>query len=106
LREAALEELGLPARRAEAIRALATTADEDTMSIASLTELPGIGDWTAQYIALRGAGEPDAFPAGDLVLRRRASNNGRALDARRLESIADAWRPWRGYAAMLLWCAS
>ena len=54
-----------------------------------ITKLPGIGPWTAQYIAMR-LGEPDAFPAGDLYLRDFAHS-------------ADCWRPWRAYGAMYLW---
>jgi len=64
-----------------------------------LCEIPGIGVWTAQYIAMRALGEPDAFPSGDVALLR-------ALDLpsnRELERRAEAWRPWRAYAAMYLW---
>jgi AraC family transcriptional regulator of adaptative response / DNA-3-methyladenine glycosylase II len=64
--------------------------------------VPGIGPWTAQYIAMRALGHPDAFPAADLVLRRVAGD-GRSLTARELALRADAWRPWRAYAVMLLW---
>jgi 3-methyladenine DNA glycosylase/8-oxoguanine DNA glycosylase len=64
-----------------------------------LRELPGIGDWTAQYIAMRALGAPDAFPASDLGLLR-----GAAIDnARDLARRSEAWRPWRAYAAMYLW---
>jgi AraC family transcriptional regulator of adaptative response / DNA-3-methyladenine glycosylase II len=68
-----------------------------------LTALPGIGDWTAQYIALRAFGEPDAFPVGDLGLRRALAENGRLPTTRELLERAEAWRPWRGYAAIHLW---
>ena len=64
-----------------------------------LCEIPGIGKWTAQYVSMRALGEPDAFPSGDLGLLR-------ALDlgsSRELEQRAEAWRPWRAYAAMHLW---
>jgi AraC family transcriptional regulator of adaptative response / DNA-3-methyladenine glycosylase II len=64
-----------------------------------LRELPGIGDWTAQYIAMRALGDPDAFPASDLGLLR-ASSLGNQLE---LAERAEAWRPWRAYAAMYLW---
>lgn len=74
--------------------------------IAALATLPGIGTWTAQYTALRAFGEPDAFPAGDLVLRRVASSTDAPLSTRALEAGAEAWRPWRGYAAMHLWHAA
>ena len=71
-------------------------------SLSALAALPGIGDWTAHYIALRAAGEPDAFPASDLGLRK-AAGNGVPVSAKVLETMAQAWRPWRGYAALALW---
>jgi AraC family transcriptional regulator of adaptative response / DNA-3-methyladenine glycosylase II len=70
---------------------------------ASLTALPGIGAWTAQYVALRGLGEPDAFLAADLVLRRAAASGAAPLTERALAARAEAWRPWRGYAVLHLW---
>ena len=74
--------------------------------IPSLVRLRGIGDWTAQYVALRALGEPDAFPASDLVLRKVAGNGQGSLTARALEQRAEAWRPLRSYAAMHLWAAA
>jgi AraC family transcriptional regulator of adaptative response / DNA-3-methyladenine glycosylase II len=68
--------------------------------------LAGIGDWTAQYVALRALGEPDAFPAADLVLRRVAGAGGEPLTAGALEQRAEPWRPWRGYAVFHLWAAA
>jgi AraC family transcriptional regulator of adaptative response / DNA-3-methyladenine glycosylase II len=73
---------------------------------AALEALPGFGAWTAQYVALRALGEPDAFPAADLVLRRIAAAGGAPLAPRELEARAEAWRPWRGYAVMHLWRAA
>ena len=73
--------------------------------MAGLVALPGIGDWTAQYVALRAFGEPDAFPAADLVLRKAAAEGGPPLTARALATRAEAWRPWRGYAVFHLWGA-
>lgn len=64
-----------------------------------LLALPGIGPWTAEYVALRALGDPDAYPAGDLVLRR-ALGVGSAAEA---TARAHRWRPWRGYAAQHLW---
>ena len=64
-----------------------------------LCEIPGIGKWTAQYIAMRALGEPDAFPAGDLGLLRASG----AAGPKQLELLAEHWRPWRAYAAMYLW---
>jgi AraC family transcriptional regulator of adaptative response / DNA-3-methyladenine glycosylase II len=69
--------------------------------VASVVELPGLGDWTAQYLALR-LGEADAFPAGDLGLRK-ALADGTVPTAREVEQRAEAWRPWRASAAIHLW---
>ncbi len=109
LAAANLERAGVMPSRAAAIRALARRVVDGTFgfdacghgdeAVAALTGIPGIGRWTAEYIAMRAFGEPDAFPTGDLVLRRAAGDcSPRELDAR-----ADAWRPWRSYAVMLLW---
>jgi len=76
---------------------LSAAADTDA-EIEALLRLPGIGPWTAQYIAMRALHWPDAFPSGDLVLRRAAKSNEKQLLAR-----AESWRPWRAYAAHYLW---
>ena len=91
---------GMPRKRAETIRTLAraVVGREVILGESDLTRLPGIGPWTASYIAMR-LGDADAFPAGDLVLRRNAGN----LTERDLLKRAEAWRPYRAYAAMLLW---
>ena len=71
-----------------------------------LRALPGLDDATAQGIALRGLGDPDAFPSTDPALRRAlgpASKLGSALSPGALARRAERWQPWRGYAAMLLW---
>jgi AraC family transcriptional regulator, regulatory protein of adaptative response / DNA-3-methyladenine glycosylase II len=100
---------GMPQARWDSIRGLAravargeitfergATLDE---SIDRLTAMPGIGPWTAHYIAMRALREPDAFPHSDLGLRKAAGMvSDRALLAR-----AEAWRPYRSYATMLLW---
>ncbi len=78
---------------------LESSSDLDD-AVQSLVAIPGIGDWTAQYIAMRALGEPDAFPAGDLALRRAM---GPELSTTALRRRAEAWRPWRAYAAMSLW---
>jgi DNA-3-methyladenine glycosylase II len=74
---------------------------DGSLSLEALVErlcaLPGIGQWTAQYLGLR-LGEPDAFPAGDLWLRRALDADEQSLIAR-----AEAWRPFRAYGAMHLW---
>ena len=64
---------------------------------ARLCELPGIGPWTIAYILMRAVGDPDAFPAGDLGLRRALDGLGGGT------ARADRWRPWRAYAAVHLW---
>lgn len=91
---------GMPRKRAETIRNLArvVACGEIEFGRDDLTQLPGIGPWTASYIAMR-LGDRDAFPAGDLILRRAAGN----LTERELLRRAEGWRPYRAYAAMLLW---
>jgi AraC family transcriptional regulator of adaptative response / DNA-3-methyladenine glycosylase II len=73
---------------------------------AALTQISGVGEWTSQYVALRALGDPDAFPASDLVLRRKAGAGNEALSESELQSRAEAWRPWRAYAATYLWDAA
>ena len=69
------------------------------------TKMPGIGDWTAQYVAMRALSHPDAFPAGDLVLQQVLGEDQR-LSLKETESRSQAWRPWRAYAVLHLWhCA-
>jgi AraC family transcriptional regulator of adaptative response / DNA-3-methyladenine glycosylase II len=114
LAAANLDGLGLTGARARALRALAHAVAEGALDLgapvedvaAGLEALPGLGRWTAQYVALRALGEPDAFPAADLVLRRMAADGGTPLSARALEAHAEAWRPWRGYAVLHLWRAA
>ena len=101
--------IGLPSARAETIRSLARAVCDRRINfdgvvdsgdfLARLCEIPGIGTWTAQYVAMRALGEPDAFPSSDLGLLRALDLNS----ARELERRAEAWRPWRAYAAVHLW---
>jgi AraC family transcriptional regulator of adaptative response / DNA-3-methyladenine glycosylase II len=112
LAEAPLEAIGIMRARADAIRTLARAVvdgrvhfrPEQTLAAFedSLVALPGIGPWTAHYVAMRALGQPDAFPAADLILRR-AAGRGETLSTRATEAMSDAWRPWRAYAVMLLW---
>lgn len=67
------------------------------------TALPGIGPWTAHYIAMRALRHADAFPAADLVLRKAASRDGTPLSTAKLQASAEAWRPYRAYAVLHLW---
>jgi AraC family transcriptional regulator of adaptative response / DNA-3-methyladenine glycosylase II len=68
-----------------------------------LLALPGIGPWTAEVIAMRGLGDPDAFPASDLGLRMAAEQLGLPGDYRELTARSQRWRPWRSYATQHLW---
>jgi AraC family transcriptional regulator, regulatory protein of adaptative response / DNA-3-methyladenine glycosylase II len=109
LAEANIAGIGLPRARAETIRSLARAVCNGRISfesvadscdfLARLCEIPGIGPWTAQYVAMRALGEPDAFPSSDLGLLRALH----LTSARQLEQRAEAWRPWRAYAAVHLW---
>jgi AraC family transcriptional regulator of adaptative response / DNA-3-methyladenine glycosylase II len=109
LAQADLRRAGITKSRAETIRALARAVCEGRISFKGvvdsedfldrLREIRGIGEWTAQYIAMRALAEPDAFPAGDVGLVRACG----AENSRDLERRAEAWRPWRAYAAMYLW---
>ncbi len=107
--------LGMPRARAAALTALAAAALADPhlfdpgrgleASVARFSALPGIGAWTAQYIAMRSLREPDAFPATDIgLLRAAAGAEGRPSPARLL-ARAEAWRPWRAYAALHFWAS-
>jgi len=111
--DADLARLGLPRARAAAIRALAVAVRDGDMdltatsdldkAVATLTTVPGIGPWTAQYIAMRALREPDAFPAADLGLLRAMGSGQEKLTPVALAHRAEVWRPWRAYAAMHLW---
>lgn len=114
LRDAPLESIGLPRTRAATLRALSAAVAEGRLSfeagqtldafVERATALPGIGAWTAQYIAMRALALPDAFPAGDLVLQQRLAPPGFArLGERATEARSQAWRPWRAYAVLHLW---
>ncbi|MGH8991337.1 MAG: AlkA N-terminal domain-containing protein [Acidimicrobiia bacterium] len=107
-----LDGIGLTPARAGAVRAFAAAVAGDAVRldrsvsldrfVASVTALPGLGDWTAHYLALR-MGEPDAFPDRDLGLRRAVTRL--ADDGRPLAERAEKWRPWRALAAACLWMA-
>ncbi|MDI9239143.1 AlkA N-terminal domain-containing protein [Lysobacter sp. LF1] len=111
--EADLVTVGLIRSRAETVRGVARALLEGRVDfhadrtlddmVARWVALPGIGPWTAQYIALRALGHPDAFPAEDLVLQKSLPADGSRLTAKALGARAEAWRPWRGYAVIHLW---
>jgi AraC family transcriptional regulator of adaptative response / DNA-3-methyladenine glycosylase II len=115
LAQADLSGLGLTGGRQEALRALAGAVASGALDLdggqapdavrRALLALPGVGPWTAEYVALRALGEPDAFPASDLGLRRALGRRGQPLATAALARRAEHWQPWRGYAAVLLWTA-
>jgi AraC family transcriptional regulator, regulatory protein of adaptative response / DNA-3-methyladenine glycosylase II len=108
--------LGMPKARAMAVTSLASAIAADPAifsrsasleeTVAKLRSLPGIGEWTAQYIAMRELREPDAFPAADIgLLRAMADADGLRPSPAALLARAERWRPWRAYAAQHLWAA-
>jgi AraC family transcriptional regulator of adaptative response / DNA-3-methyladenine glycosylase II len=110
--EREIASIGMPLARARALIGIARAIDEGELdlepgprsveeTIEALIALPGIGPWTAQYIALRALRWPDAFPAGDLGVR-----NALGVSAREAEQRAAVWRPWRAYAVLHLWCGA
>jgi AraC family transcriptional regulator of adaptative response / DNA-3-methyladenine glycosylase II len=108
--------LGMPGARRQALVAIAMAAQADPslfeplesveQTVARLQAIRGVGAWTAQYIALRAAREPDAFPSDDVALLRGATRRGGPRPtASELHGRAERWRPWRAYAAQHLWAA-
>jgi AraC family transcriptional regulator of adaptative response / DNA-3-methyladenine glycosylase II len=112
---ATLAKLGMPKSRAAALTGVAAAVAADPRlfdprrdlddAVARLCQLPGIGEWTAQYIAMRALGESDAFLAGDVALQRKFGANGQRPTAAELLAHAERWRPWRAYAVLHLWMA-
>jgi AraC family transcriptional regulator of adaptative response / DNA-3-methyladenine glycosylase II len=109
-----LTTLGMPRSRAAALSAVAAAAIADRHlfdatcdlddAVRRLRSIRGIGEWTAQYIALRQLREPDAFPAADVgLMRALATRGGRPRSPADLLDRANTWRPWRAYAAQYLW---
>lgn len=113
LAEADLTGIGMPGKRVQCLQYFAACIAEGSLKldleegsavlIERLCALPGIGPWTAQYIALRAFGEADAFPDSDLGLLKAPVWGTEGINARRLQARAEAWRPWRAYAAAHLW---
>ena len=108
-----LGQLGLVRQRQAAIHALAQAVSTGQISLHAgadvqttmdaLKALPGIGAWTADYIALRALRWPDAFRSGDMALQKALAPEGQRLTARAAESRAERWRPWRAYAVIRVW---
>ncbi|WP_173166310.1 AlkA N-terminal domain-containing protein [Phytohabitans suffuscus] len=107
------EAFGMPAARRDTIRALASAvaageldldpgADREE-AVRGLTRLPGVGPWTAGYVAMRGVGDPDSFLPTDLGVRRGAKALGLPDDPKALDARAARWAPWRSYALIRLW---
>lgn len=115
LTDAPLEELGITSRRADAIRRVAALVSDGGLdlsgggdpdaAVATLLEVSGIGPWTCEYVRMRAFGDRDAFPAADLGVRRAFERLGLEVTQRAIVDRAETWRPWRAYAAMLLWAA-
>lgn len=111
----ALGQLGILRQRQAAIVAIARAVAEGRVALhpgadvhattAALKELPGIGDWTAQYIAMRALRWPDAFPAGDVALHKALGVQQARQPAREAEAASQAWKPWRSYAVVRAWSA-
>jgi len=112
LMRARFNHIGLVRARTQTIRAVATAvvrgdihfdpAQDPTEFCSSLKSIKGVGEWTAQYVAMRALKYPDAFPASDLGLLKALSYPDRVSPVE-LGSRAENWRPWRAYAALLLW---
>ncbi|MFC6635122.1 AlkA N-terminal domain-containing protein [Microbulbifer taiwanensis] len=109
---AGFDGLGLTRARAQTLREFVTATLEERVDFAEpqledwcrqVTALPGIGDWTAQYIAMRGLSMPDAFPASDLGILQALGTNGEKAKPKQALARAEHWRPWRAYGALLLW---
>lgn len=113
--EANLDGIGMPGKRVATLQGFAAAVADGALAlhvddgaeglVQRLRGLPGIGPWTAEYVALRAFGEADAFPAADLGLLKSPVWGATGIDARELQRRAENWRPWRAYAAIYLWQA-
>jgi AraC family transcriptional regulator of adaptative response / DNA-3-methyladenine glycosylase II len=117
LQRARFNNVGLTGSRAETLRRVSKAIVSGALSFDSAQEfaairesllaIRGIGEWTAQYVAMRALKNPDAFPAADLGLLRAFDRPGRTrMRPATLEEISQGWRPWRAYAAILLWSSA
>ncbi|MGA6927458.1 MAG: AlkA N-terminal domain-containing protein, partial [Desulfosarcina sp.] len=105
--------IGMPGKRKETLRQVSRqilsgalqleSAGELSRFIKTLTAIPGIGPWTAHYVAMRALGEPDAFPASDLGIMKALQDGNDRPSLKQVAARAEAWRPWRAYAAIYLW---
>lgn len=111
--QAQLDNIGMPGKRVATLQRLAAAVAEGALELNAqdgadelvrrLCMLPGIGPWTAEYIALRGFGEADAFPAADLGLLKAPLWGSEGITAKQLLARSQTWRPWRAYAAVHIW---
>ena len=109
----ALGQLGIVKQRQAAIQAIASAVINDRLqlharadvaaTVAALKALPGIGDWTAQYIAMRALRWPDAFPSGDVALHKALGLQDAKNPAKEAQAASQAWQPWRSYAVIRAW---
>lgn len=111
----ALGQLGIVKQRQAAIVGIARAVAEKRLqlhggadvqkTVEALKQLPGVGDWTAQYIAMRALRWPDAFPAGDVALHKALGVQGAGNAARAAQAASQAWKPWRSYAVIRAWAS-
>lgn len=113
LAEADLSGLGITGARIATLRAIAAAVRDGSADfhpdrplaefVRMWTALPGIGEWTAHYLAMRALAHADAFPAADIILRKAVARDGRPVATKALEEMSQAWRPYRAYAVLHLW---
>jgi AraC family transcriptional regulator, regulatory protein of adaptative response / DNA-3-methyladenine glycosylase II len=109
------DELPFPRRRAQALRTVALLVAHDglrfdtgadaSVALPALLDVPGIGPWTASYVAMRALADPDAFLPGDVGIRHALRRLGQDAEGPRVTAVAESWRPWRSYAVMHLWAS-
>jgi 3-methyladenine DNA glycosylase/8-oxoguanine DNA glycosylase len=109
-----LNGLGMPLKRSDTLQRVARAVDSGQVRLEAgrqadefideISQIKGIGPWTANYIAMRAFGDPDAFIAQDLgIIKALTPKGGARLTATQVEKKAESWRPWRAYAAVYLW---
>jgi AraC family transcriptional regulator, regulatory protein of adaptative response / DNA-3-methyladenine glycosylase II len=113
LADADLGGLGITGARMRTLQAIARAVRDGDIDfhagqplaefVAKWTAVPGIGEWTAHYLAMRGLGHVDAFPAADIVLRKAVARDGVPVATAALAAMAERWRPYRAYAVLHLW---
>lgn len=113
LADADLSGLGITGARIATLRAIAAAVRDGDVDfradrplaefVRMWTALPGIGEWTAHYLAMRGLAHADAFPAADIILRKAVARDGKPVATKALEEMSQAWRPYRAYAVLHLW---